>query len=44
MLNILIIQLYNAQLVLALESWHKVNSDPSMRSPVVDEERMRPGH
>ena len=29
---------------LVLESRHKGNSAPSVRSPSVDEERMRPGH
>jgi len=30
--------------VLMLKSWHKGNDAPSIRSSVVDEERIRPGH
>ena len=30
--------------VLALESWRKGNSNPSVESPVVDEQTMRSGH
>jgi len=31
-------------MVVISESWHELSSTSSIRSPVVDEERMRPGH
>jgi len=37
-------QVNGIRLVLASESRHKGCNAPSIRSPVVDEERMRPGH
>jgi len=30
--------------MLASENWHEGSNTPSVRSPVMDEERMRPGH
>jgi len=35
---------YMWQMGPALESRHKGSNTPSIRSPVVDRERMRPGH